>query len=210
MTNSIPEDGAEAVLKTLLERLSEKHLAEVIDAPIYEALENFDLDFDASFTYQGFIRMIGAFVQHVYQHGLLLKQELTEQQARGEAIALLERGYQSLGAQGFDAALLDATRPNQDNFSSILAQLADVIRLTQREQYKRWVAASFLHTSGWRQRCRIAEVLLKNFRTFLPDDILNSRLAELAPHIPDLIAAHLNPENILHQAIADSGISKAN
>ncbi len=70
---------------------------------------------------------ISQFVRHIYYNCSIIQQDLTEQQAQTEVLAILEEGYRSSFAFGFYAAYLEAADPNQDNLSEIFSRIVQII-----------------------------------------------------------------------------------
>ena len=199
MTNLNDDTPPQEVIRILFEKLSEDHLLKTIDHPIQQATESFEIK---KRTEKEFISIIGEFVRHIYQTGLMVKQDLTKQQAKSEAVMILEQGYQNLGARGFDAALFDVKSINTEKLENMFMQIAEIIRFNQRERYKKWIIAKYLNQFGWRKRCRIVETLLNQYQSYLPEDLHQSIPAEFVNHIPELIITLMNVDQVLQQTTA--------
>jgi hypothetical protein len=196
MTNSINYPSPTDVIRILFEKLSEDHLLKTIDCPIRQATESFEIKRDSE---NEFIEIIGEFIRHIYQKGVMLKQDLTQQQAKSEAVMILEQGYQNLGSRGFDAAMLDTESMNPEQLETILMRIGEIIRFNQKEQYKKWIIAKYLNQLGWRKRCQIVETLLNQYQSYLPEDLRRSAPAEFADSIPELITTLMNADQVLKQ-----------
>jgi len=110
MMNSKNRHEAEAIIKGVFELIDEGCLHHRIDEPIEEAFKNFGYEETAPATHKIFIQITGDFVRHIYEHGFRPRQITSVSQARAEALAILESGYESLGARGYEAAILDASK----------------------------------------------------------------------------------------------------
>ena len=172
---------------TQFELIDEDYLYRLIDKPIEEAVVDFTFDRKAPLTHQAFIRIIGDFVHHINKNGSRLRQKLSVTQARAEAVAILEAGYQGSHASGYDAAFLDVLNPKLDGYEFVLSQIAEIIKGMSRQRHIKWVYSSRIAPLDWPTRYRIAEILLKHWRPFLPLNISQCSPAQLADHLPDLI-----------------------
>lgn len=191
MTSFDDQQVASTVIDRIVELLAEQRLRQTIDDPLDAAASSFRLEEQPDITHVLFQRAIGDFVAQVFEHGPALPQRLSPQQARAEAIALLDAGYQGAHSSGYEAALLDAMDPALDGMMLVLAQLTETIKTLERQKYTRWVFTETLAPLDWRSRCRIAEVLLDRLQAFLPPDLLRCTAAQLADEIPALIITDL-------------------
>jgi hypothetical protein len=191
MTSSDDQQAAGSVIDRIVELLAEQRLRQTIDDPLDAAASSFRLEEQPAITHVLFHRVLGDFVAHAYERGLPLPQKLSPPQARAEAIALLDAGYQGAHSSGYEAALLDAMDPALDGMTLVLTQLTETIKTLERQKYTRWVFTEALAPLDWRSRCRIAEVLLDRLRAFLPPELLRCTAAQLADEIPALIITDL-------------------
>ena len=198
MTNSTDEIDVEALLDEILCLLGEGNLQKIIDKPIETAAESFKLDQNAQMTYQRFIQVSGAFVQHIYQHGPFHKQTLSTLQARAEMLALLETHYQTPYTKGFDAAYLDAKNIEENGLEYVLGQIKGIITAVAREKYIKWVFASRINPFGWEVKCRMAMALLNQGNAFLPSIVLKCTPAQLAGQLPQLITAFVSTNTLIN------------
>jgi hypothetical protein len=117
-----------------------------------------------------------------------------------EAVSLLERTYRSPRDAGYEAALLDAVGSDSQGLDGVLAQLAEAVKLQERQGYIRWVCAKHLTPCGWNIRCKIAEQLLARCGPFLPELVQQSDAAQWADDIPDLLAVDLATDRWLDRS----------
>ena len=187
MTNFNKIRDATGIIEEVFELIDEDYLYRLIDKRIEEAAVDFKFDRKAPLTHQAFIRIIGDFVYHVYKNGLCVRQTLSAAQARAEAMALLEKCYESPHANGYFGAFLDVSNSKMDTHESILIQIAEIIKALAREKYIKWVYFNRIISLDWPVRCQIAEILIKRWAPFLPLNISQCSPAQLADHLPDLI-----------------------
>lgn len=194
MTNSESNTKAATIIEEVLEKTDEEYLHRRIDEPIERAADSFEFDRDAPVTHQTFIQVTTDFVRHVYQQAHGCWQEMSAKQAYAEAVAILEAGYQSVHGRGYDAAFLDASNPNLDGIEYVLAQITGCIITMAREKHTRAVCASRMELADWRTRCQIAEILLKRWEPYLPDNLRTCSPAQFAHHLSELINLGLSAD----------------
>jgi len=103
------------------------------------------------------------------------------------ALAILETHYESLGAFGYDAAILDAVNPGLDGLAHILERISEIIITMVRTKYTKWVCASRIDPSNWPLRCTMAQILLERSGPYLTENLLRCKPEQFAEHIPLLI-----------------------
>jgi len=189
MTSSDNNLDASRIIQEVFELIDEQYLYQFIDKCIEEATADFKLKRKAAMTHQAFIHTIGDFLHHIYKTGFWIRQIMSIAQARAEAMALLEKYYQSPHSRGYDTAFLDVLNSKLDGFEFILSQIAEIIKAITREKHIKWVYFSRIIPLDWSVRCQIAEILIKRWAPFLPPNIFQCSPAQLADHLPDLINA---------------------
>jgi len=197
MINFDKKDKASVVLANVFGLLDEEHIKKRIDGPIEKAAEIFIFDQNAHITYQNFVRVAGQFVQHLYQHGLRIRQKLSLSQACAEMMEILEAHYQNPHATGFHAAYLDAKNPNLNGIDYILFQLAKIIIQRTRVGYARWVFATQIEPLDWHTKCEIINILQCKQASILPPDIGKCPPAQLADHLFELINVIISNNKII-------------
>jgi len=191
MTSSEEQQTAAIVIDEIMKRLDEQRLRQTIDDPLDAAASSFQLEEQPNVTPGLFHWVLGDFVAHVYESGLSLRQRLSPEQARAEAISLLNAAYQGVHGSGYETALIVAVDPALDGMALVLARLTETIKALERQKYTRWVFADALEPLDWRSRCRVAETLLDRLSPFLPPELLRCAAAQLADEIPALITKDL-------------------
>jgi len=189
MTSSDNNPDAAGIIQEVFELIDEQYLYQFIDKYIEKATADFKFNRKATMTHQAFIHTIGDFLHHIYKTGFWIRQIMSIAQARAEAMALLEKYYQSPHSRGYDTAFLDVLNSKLDGFEFILAQIAEIIKAVTREKHIKWVYFSRIIPLDWSVRCQIAEILIKRWAPFLTPDISQCSPAQFADHLPDLINA---------------------
>ena len=201
MTNSDEKRDAERIIQEVLDLIREEYLLRLIDEPIEAAAARFEFDGSASITPEGFHRVMGDFVAHVYRHGLSVHRLMSRSPARAEALELMEQGYQNVYVRGYDAALLDALNPQHDGLGLVLGQLTQFIAAMARARHIRWVYGTRIDPLDWSLRCLIAEILLNDWGPFLPPGILSYAPSQLADHLPDLFNLLSSTDRMVNQML---------
>lgn len=189
------------VVATTIDRIFDlldvEHMWRLIDEPIDAAATTFRPEEKPVTTHLDFHQVIAGFVRHAYKHGVPLPKTLSPSQGCAEAISLLEAGYQSAEAHGYEAALLDVLNPAQNGLELVLAGLAESIKTQERRKHVEWVFASTLGPLEWQMRCQVAGHLRDQLRPFLPPMLQQCSAAQLADEIPTLITIDLGTMSLL-------------
>ncbi len=194
MTRGPEQPAVQALLVRVAHLLDEERMARAIDGPIEAAAATFPLLDSPNASHRRFHQVISAFVQHVYQRGLVPPRHLSMGQAGSEAVALLDAWYWGAHDRGYAAAFLDALHPERDGVSLMLAQLESIIKENERRKYRRWVFASSVEALGWRAKLEIADQLLNVMRPYLPPQFHRCTGAQFVDDIPALIMMHLSTD----------------
>jgi hypothetical protein len=187
MTSFEGRDKAAELTREIFELIDEQYLYENIDKSIEEAAAGFTFETKAAMTHPDFIHVIGAFIRHIHKNGFRIHQEISDDQARAEAVALLEKHYRSPYSSGYDAAFLHLANSKWVGIEYILTQLMEIIKTTAREKHINWVYLSRIAPLDWPTRCQIAEILIERWSPFLPSAIKQFSTAQSAHHLPELI-----------------------
>lgn len=193
---------AEQVVAALLRELSTQQIAVQVDDGVDQAAASFRFAWGAPFSHRRFQQVIGAFLAHVYAHGLSYPQHLSPAQALGEATLLLEQAYQGTHAAGYDGAVLDAAMPMGSGIDAVLAQMGEIIKARRRRDYRQCVLAQAFDPLDWPTRCAIAAVILEQRRAAGDTVLGRCRPEQLVDHIPDLLESELSTENLLDELVA--------
>jgi hypothetical protein len=201
MTNSEAERRATAIIKEVFELIREEYLQLKIDEPIEKAAANFEFDRDAPVTHQTFTQITRDFIRHVYEKALWGWQKMSAREALAEAVVILEEGYQAAHDRGYYAAYLDASNPKVDGLENVLAQMARHIIVMARARHIRWICASRIELADWPTRYLIAEIILKHWESFLPENLRTCPPAQLANHLSELINVVLSIDRMVSKML---------
>ena len=178
---------ATGIIDNVFELLDEERLNHLFDEPIETAVNSFKFEVAKPISYQNFIHITSEFVRHVYEHGLNIRQTLSDPQSRAEALAILDNGYQGSHSRGCFAAFLDISNSNIDGVEFISSQMGEIIKTKARERYISWVYSCWVNHADWLTKCLISEVLIERWGLFLPRQVLGCPSAQLAGELSELI-----------------------
>ena len=192
---------AEAIVCTLRDQLDEQRLARDIDQPIDRALATFRFDWRTPPSVRQFHRTIGSLVAHLYTHGFAVPRRLSPAQAMAEAIELLDAAYQGTHERGYDGAVLDALTERGSGIDSVLARLAEIIKLRQRYRHRQWAFARHLDPLDWPLRCAVVTVILEAQQPTGGTALADCPAAQLVDHVPELLESELGTDAMLDQLV---------
>jgi hypothetical protein len=185
-------------IERIMTELDPDRIKSRFDDLIGKAARDFDYGPKCPITHKEFHQIVADFVRQVYEKGIGASCLLADPLA--EAIWLLEAGYQSaVYGTGYIAALLDANDPAEGGMQTVLTALAESIKGIRRQEYTRAVFARYLHGCTWNMRCEIAQVLLEDYRAFLPERLGKCTPEHLADEIPSLISIIISSDSVVHQ-----------
>ena len=202
-------DKAASIIEKVFDLLDEGRM-EVIDQRIDGAFTSLEIALREPLDHGQFHRAITELIQGVYKHGLRVPQDLTEAQARAEAIHLLERYYQGAHANGYDAAYLDARTPGHDGIQIVLERMVEIVKAIERQKYIRCVFVTCIDSSSWEIKCQIVEMLQGRWRQFLSPAILQCAPAELVCEIPSLIVTFHSAEAMANKIASGDALFLSN
>jgi len=200
MINLKARHKAVAIIDEVLELTAEEYLHRQIVEPLENSHIKFSFDKTVPFTHQNFIRITGELVQHIYKHGLAIKRTLSISQACREALAIIEKGYESQEVRGYDAAYLDASKP--DGLEFVLTWITGFIITRTRDRHIKWIYTSRIDPIDWHTKCLMAEILLKQWGPFLPSGVFACTPSQLAPFLPDLFRKISSSDNIVQKSMS--------
>ena len=206
MKNSEQNPSSEKMLDDIINLLNEERVFREIDEPIDLTVKAFQLKVKVPFSHSDFNRVISGFVRDLYQKGLRLPRQLSDQEALIEAVSLLEKYYQGIDSMGYDGALLDARGNDQEGLEYVLSQLAESIKTVERKKYERWVFADTVDQLDWETRRHITATYLMRYKDFLSPAIREMDPAWLADHFQGLIFNLVSTQSLLRH-VSGSDVS---
>lgn len=193
---------ADAVIDKMARCLDEDYLVSHIDVPIDRAVAEYSEPEVGLFSHQHLHHSLARFVAHLYAHGLPCPRRLSPAQSNNEAVALLEAAYEGACANGYFAAVVDASLAQPDGMEVVRARLAEALKAEWRRMHVRWVFAAALPPSDWELRSEIAAILLRRLRPWLPARMAQSPPARFADDIPALFTLYLDVNRQEQESIA--------
>ncbi len=180
------------LINEIFDTLNEEKLQAIITNPINRAVNDFTIQPEGVDNHQEFIKTVGDFFQHLYKHGLRVPRYLTETEAREEALWFLEKNYKGEKHQGYDAAFEDAVCNRRPGLTSVLGQIAAIIKDHERENYIYWILTRYIDPSDWHLRMQLAEEYLKRYGKFWPEEVITLQPFELAQGLQGLLQTHIS------------------
>ncbi len=199
MMNSDQKKNADSLLDDLFESLDDTNLQKLIDNPIRNAADDFEVHNSSEPSFDQFVKTTAQFVQYIYANGFQLPIKMTVAQAKAELLVLLEEGYQNANTKGFDAAYLDFLLMESDGLAYIMRRITDIIISRKRASYAAWIISSRITPQDWQIKCLIVESIFSRWAPYFPKTLLNCQPAQLANHIPGLIQALIQAANAIDE-----------
>ena len=190
---STPELGetAESILERIFAELDESRIADTIDVPVERAAMTFGLVAGSAYSHRQFHRIMGELARHLFLHGQRFPQDIPLDQAKGEAIRLLQHAYRDGGVDGYIAAYLDAQDP-EFGIETVIARMIETFRAIKKQDYMDAVFSAHVLPRDWDARRRIVALLFELWSEVLPQYIADRAPDELADDIRGIVEIVLN------------------
>ena len=176
---------AKTILDDLLKMINKQYIYKRINTPIEKAALTFSFTQPEALTHKSFNAIMIDFVTHLFNKGHSIKIS-SKKIALAEAVTIVEMGYQGSG-NGYYSALLDAMNPEINGLEIIVQQIKEIIITLLINKHIQWVYESHITPLEWSTRTVIAEILLDQWKIYLPSNMQETTPAQMADHIPALI-----------------------
>jgi hypothetical protein len=187
MRNSCRDGSLEAWLRRMCESLDEEALRRTIDDPLDEAAAGFQRDETACTYHRQLLDVTGCFVAHLYRNALPVPVHMTEEQARAEALYILESGYPSESGERFDDAYSHAIDPLFDGVAQVLDTVKEIIRARLHQDYLEGILETELGPLDWRTKREITVLLVRELWNYLPDNLRGQSITSMTEILEDLL-----------------------
>jgi hypothetical protein len=197
---------ARKTVETITAKLDHSLIKIQFDESIDEAARQFTHKAGCPISHKEFHKIITDFVMHIYDKGLNANWKLSAEPL-GQVIELLEKHYSSTYGTGYTAAVLDAAETQEGGIDAVLNQLAQIIKDTERSKHINAVFTVNIDPADWHLKCEIVNVILDDYRQFLPQHLLKCKPWELANEIPAIIYRYICSESALQELLCNQQIS---
>lgn len=188
--------AAEAIRRLEVE-LDGARIAAIIDEPVDRAAQSFARPDQGPLDHLHFLATVSQYVQHIYREAFPGGRQLTPEQARDEALDLLERGYEGRKGRGYEEALADASEASEMGPLRVLLQVAELIKALTRQRHIRRIQSEQITRSDFGMRCAVAQVLLEHVQPHLPSEKQTWPVERWAHLVDDLLELHFMFKNPL-------------
>ena len=190
MMNFDIKKHAREIVEIITAKLDPNLMSSRFDKPIAEVAGEFEYEVKYPVTHKDFHRVIADFVRQVYEKALKTSWMLTD--PLDEAILLLENGYHSfLYGPGYTGAILHANDTEKGGIQAVLTGLARAINDIKRQKYIEGVLTWHLHGCSWDLQCEIAQVILEDYRPFIPPQLCKCVPAQLVDVVPTIMQKYI-------------------
>jgi len=196
MSSTDQHKQAEQIIISIHSALDEYLIARRIDSPIDQGLRTFRYEVTYPVNHQDFHRIIADFAEHLYETVLKAPWKMSCRDPLAHAISLLENYYQGTYSQWYMGAWLDATDDQQDGMDTVLQRMVEAIKAMERQEYIHWVFVTHYESLPWNLRCVVADILLQQYRHFLPPAFQYCSASEMIMVIPSLMQSFMEIEGL--------------
>jgi len=188
---------AEKALDEIFRQLNEDDIHKQIDEPIDAVFEDFTKRLEKMGEENHPSEVFTEFIRRVYTDGLKAGWHVVN--AGATSLRLLENHYQGLWSDGYCAAVLDAANSAMGGVCFVLAQLAEIVKNTERQEYVQAVFARQINPSDWPLRCEIVRILLDRYDPLFSSMLKECPPSQLVDEIPALTTAIISSRNTAHK-----------
>jgi len=181
---------AKKIVEIITAKLDPDLMSSRFDKPIAKVAGEFECEVKYPVTHKDFHKVIADFVRQIYEKALKTSWMLTD--PLDEAILLLENGYNSfLYGPGYTGAILHANDIEKGGIQAVLTGLARAINDIERQKYIDGILTWHLHGCSWDLQCEIAQVILEDYRPFIPPQLCKCVPAQLVDVIPTIMQKYI-------------------
>jgi hypothetical protein len=184
---------AEKVLDEIFRQLNEDDIRKRIDEPIDTAFEDFTKRLEKMGEEDHPSEVFTEFIRCVYTDALKAGWHVVN--AAATSLRLLENHYQGLWSDGYCAAVLDAANSAMGGVCFVLAQLAEIVKNVERQEYVQAVFARQIDPSDWQLQCEIVKVLMDRYSQLFSPMLRKCPPSQLVEEIPALTTAIISSHN---------------
>ena len=189
------------ILDQILELLNEKNIADKIDKPIAEAVQNQKINTIGNCTKNEFSRIITSVYMCIFSHENFDIIGDKETEARGETIWILEKYYKGNETTGYDGALFDATLNSSDGLQLVLERFIEIIKTLEQNKYIAQTFNILIDPSDWKLRYEITVNLLKRFKHLYSPELKNLPPIQLVSHLEELVINSVTTSQIMRSIL---------
>ncbi len=188
----------EKMLDETIVRLRSSCLYEKIDIPLERAAAQFPFDDQPlpQITSE-FIKILGQFLNHLYEHGNPVRHRLSQEQAEAEVTSLLEQFYPGEKGVRFETAWMDASTNGLQGLTQVAHFLLMLVKDRQYYHHQHWTIIRLIAPLSWNERVALTNVFLKRIRWKLPEELAEAPASRLALHLPTLLQSHAENLDLL-------------
>ena len=203
MTSSLPRRELERILDETLTLLNTSTMRRSIDDLLEAAASTFRRidSMPAGDLNAVLLQTAGEFIAHLCLHDPACPRVLDPDQAKAQALHLLELAYRGSSADGFEGALRDTGKYGVQGLRAVLGALVDMVKQTQRQEYVFWVLETRIRQRSWSTQRDLAALILERWGALLDEDIARSSAADLAPACAQLILDYVASNESLRQVM---------
>jgi hypothetical protein len=196
MENTDIKKRATEIIEIITAKLDPDLMSSRFDEPVTESAGQFECEVEYPVTHKDFHKIISDFAKQIYEKALKAPWILTD--PLDETIVLLENGYRSaLYGPGYTGAMLHTNDTEKGGIEAVLTGLAGAIIEIERQKYIDGVLTWHLHGCNWQVLCEIAQILLEDYRPFIPPQLHERVPAQLVDVIPDIMQRCVDSRLIL-------------
>ena len=197
MSSTDQRKQAEQIILNIYAALDDHLIAQRFDGPIDQGLRTFQYEATYPVTRQNFHRIIARFTDYLYETALKASWKISCRDPLTHAIYLLENHYQGTYSQWYMGAWLDATDDQQDGMDTVLQRMAEAVKAMERQEYIQWVFVAHYESLPWNLRCVVTDILLQQYRQFLPPIFQHCSAPEMIKIIPSLMQSFMGIEGAM-------------
>lgn len=191
-----------ALMRALVERLSDRRRVDAIDTQIDHAMKLFSYAVPATWTESEFVRVVVDLVQHLHLYGLTPGIHIPAYEALAEARRLLAVSHRIKDEIGYDPALADVLMYGTEAMKHVVGCMCEVFREQRKQHYRNWTIESAIGPLDWNQRMRLVDALAGSVKADSASPIPATQLAQLDDCLFSLLADHIQRESYVSQFLS--------
>ena len=186
----------QARLDRFLEHIEPIQLSQKFDEPIDLASEDFIFPEMPCKSIAEFLTMLAEFVRNVHKAASSGLETLSTQEAKAEALFILDSAYENSSARGLFAAFLDHSNSEFDGLSAVRHTITLEYKSRVKARYSQWLISGLIDPLDWESRVELAELLLRTLSAYVEDNAWVKNAERMAHEIPTLLSLLLEVNSV--------------
>ncbi|MFC2085202.1 hypothetical protein ACFLS9_09100 [Bacteroidota bacterium] len=171
----------------IMEFLDGELIHRKIDKPLDEVFRRFSYELSGEVTLEKFNLLMVSFLEHLSDSGIRTSIIPPGVDESYDIIWLTENYYRGYETWGYEGVLFDITTQGNEGIDSILENIIEAIKVSEREKYISYIIIKYFAHLEWDIKKEIITKIFNKYGHFFPPQLMELEPHKLVPRIKELI-----------------------